>query len=179
MKIIVIYESKFGSTEIYAKRISEALDCSSLKLEEASQDILEQYDIIILGSCLLGGELYGVNRYQDWIETYPKKHWILFTVGLSNPELTDFEVILKKHFDEMTYNRIKTFHLRGSVAYKHLSIMDHLADKIKQTGESIDTVVLTQEELNVLSHYGTSTIQADNQVDKLIDYVNDIKRTQV
>lgn len=49
MKSIVVYESKYGSTEKYAKWIGEELNCKVSKIGDTNIDDLLNYDNIVLG----------------------------------------------------------------------------------------------------------------------------------
>lgn len=56
MKAIVIYNSKTGFTEKYAKWIAEALQCQSISIREKLPD-LSEYDRIIFGSNVKAGKI--------------------------------------------------------------------------------------------------------------------------
>lgn len=47
MQIIVIYKSKSGYTETYAKWISEDLNCDLKAADDITIEELEKYDVII------------------------------------------------------------------------------------------------------------------------------------
>ena len=47
MANIVVYESKYGSTEKYAKWIGAELNCKVKRISEVSIEELESYEIII------------------------------------------------------------------------------------------------------------------------------------
>ena len=52
-RTIVIYKSKNGSTEKYAKWIAETLDCKEIKTEDFSKKDFKNYEKIISGGCIL------------------------------------------------------------------------------------------------------------------------------
>lgn len=173
LKKIVIYETTYGSTESYAKRIAEELGATIKKHEQIQVEKLADYDLVIIGTCLLSGKIYDTDRIEQWINTYPDKTWGLFTVGLSNPSLTDFEPIFKANFSEVVQKRITPFHFRGTIRYKRLNLMYGLLDKAHINRQSsIDTVPLDDEGLNLLKTYGTIIDSRDaDSIKPLIEWV--------
>ncbi|NVM16558.1 MAG: flavodoxin domain-containing protein [Candidatus Lokiarchaeota archaeon] len=60
MKIMVCYFSNTGNTEKVAKSIAEGLegeDVELLKIEDTDPSILQNYDLVVLGSGIYGGKL--------------------------------------------------------------------------------------------------------------------------
>lgn len=177
MKKIVIYETTYGSTESYAKRIAEELGATIKKHEQIRVEKLADYDVVIIGTCLLSGKIYDTERIEQWINTYPDKTWGLFTVGLSNPSLTDFEPIFKENFSEVVQQRITPFHFRGTIRYKRLNLMYGLLDKAHINRQrSIDTVPLDDEGLALLKTYGTIIDSRDaDSIKPLIEWVEEVE----
>lgn len=52
MKAIVVYTSKYGTTEKYARWIAEGLHCPAKELQDISAQDLTAYDTIIYGGGL-------------------------------------------------------------------------------------------------------------------------------
>lgn len=59
MKNIVVYESKYGSTEKYAKWIGEELNCKVSKISDVTTEELLNYDNIVFGGWLQAGKIKG------------------------------------------------------------------------------------------------------------------------
>ena len=57
MKSIVVYESRYGSTEKYAKWIGEELNCKVAKISDTTTKDLLKYDNIIFGGWLHAGKI--------------------------------------------------------------------------------------------------------------------------
>ena len=83
MSNIVLYESKYGSTERYAKWIAQELNCKISKLSETNIDELKNYDNIIYGGWIHAGKLKGFNKIQENDDKLKNKNLIVFSVGLS------------------------------------------------------------------------------------------------
>lgn len=174
MKKIVIYETTYGSTESYAKRISDRINAEFKKYNQVSIEDLADYDVIIIGTCLLGGKIYGTEKIDQWIDVYPDKHWALFTVGLANPELTDFQPIFESHFNAHTLEHLTTFHFRGTIRYKRLNLMHDLLNEAHLNRQSsIDMVPLDEENIKLLSTYGTTVDARDvDSIKPLLQWVD-------
>ena len=50
MKKIVIYDSFFGSTKEIAEAIALELECDSIKVQLFNEEVINNYDIVVLGS---------------------------------------------------------------------------------------------------------------------------------
>lgn len=176
MENIVIYGTTYGSTEKYAKEISRRIRCSSVDSKKVDVKDLEEYDSIILGSCLLEGQILEAGLYQYWIESFPDKNWIIFTVGLSNPSLTDFGNVIRSNFNTNVIPKIKFFHFRGIISHKHLSLMDNLVTSAEYHKiPSIDLVDLKAEDLALLDKYGTTfDIRDTKSIFPLIQYIEQL-----
>lgn len=142
MKNIVVYESRYGSTERYAKWIGEELSCKVAKISDVSTDELLNYDNIIFGGWLHAGNIKGFkNIYKD-IEKFKNKNLIVFYVGLSIMDDKVYEEVKKRNFGDI--NSIKDFYLRGAFNYKKLTAGDKVMMNMfkmilkKQKEEEID-----------------------------------------
>ena len=96
MKSIVVYESRYGSTERYAKWIGEELNCKVSKIK-GLKDISKNY------------------------QKLKNKNLIIYYVGLSiiNDEMQ--REIRKNNFQDM--DNIKDFYMRGAFNYENLNII--------------------------------------------------------
>lgn len=124
MKNIVVYESRYGSTEKYAKWIGEELRCEVCKIGEVSTEELLNYDTIIFGGWLHAGKIKGFKKIYNDIEKLKNKNLIVFYVGLSIIENQIYEEIKKNNFKDA--DNIKQFYLRGAFNYSNLTTTDKL-----------------------------------------------------
>lgn len=72
MKVIIIYESKYGNTKRVAEMIIEAmkevggLETDLIMYKEADLDKIPEYDAILIGSPThIGGPTRGINKFID------------------------------------------------------------------------------------------------------------------
>ena len=124
MKNIVVYKSKYGSTEKYAKWIGEELNCKVSKIGDINIDDLLNYDNIVFGGWLHAGSIKGFKQIYKDIDKLKNKNLIVFSVGLSIMDDKILEEVNKNNFKDT--DNIKHFYLRGAFNYKNLTAPDKL-----------------------------------------------------
>jgi menaquinone-dependent protoporphyrinogen IX oxidase len=111
MKTAVIYKSKYGTTQQYAEWIAEELDADLFSYKEFPKS---DYDLIIYGGGLYAGKFINMKNLTA------KKYIIFFTVGLSDPNTTDFSEVIERNFPKGLPEKSEIFHLRGGIDYEKL-----------------------------------------------------------
>ena len=118
--IAVVYKSKYGSTKQYAQWIAQKLDYASLfEVSQIKPEQLALFDVIVYGGGLYAGGINGVSL----VTKNPCKNLVVFTVGLANPDTTDYSEVLSKNFSGELLAKTKVFHLRGGISYSGLSLL--------------------------------------------------------
>ena len=72
-RTVVIYKSKYGTAEKYARWIAEELDCEVRSLDETKARDLEPYDNIIYGGGVHAGGIEGFDTFRKWIKPILKE----------------------------------------------------------------------------------------------------------
>lgn len=67
-RTIVLYTSKYGAAETYARWIAEALGCQALPLAGFSKKELQDYDTVIYGGGVQAGGVRGLEPFTKWIK---------------------------------------------------------------------------------------------------------------
>ena len=124
MNNIVVYESKYGSTERYAKWIGEELNCKVARISDVPIDELTNYDNIIFGGWVKAGNLNGFDKLSKNINKLKDKNLLVFGVGTSPTEDKDYVKFKEKNFKE--FNNIKSFYLRGAFHFDSLTFPDKM-----------------------------------------------------
>jgi menaquinone-dependent protoporphyrinogen IX oxidase len=154
MKIAVIYKSKYGTTRQYAEWLSEELGADLFSYEKFPKS---DYDLIIYGGGLYAGKFISMKNLTA-------KHMIFFTVGLSDPNTTDFSKIIKQNFPKGLPEKSEIFHLRGGIDYEKLGpiykMMMYMLNKTVVGKKSYDEC--TDEEKMFIDTFGNKV----NFVDK-------------
>ena len=103
MKTLVLYESKYGSTEKYACWLSEALSCEQRRTSQMDPAQLQAYDTLILGGGIYATGIAGVGFLKKNVQAIQDKKVLVFAVGASP-------------FDEHALEEIRRRNLKGPLA---------------------------------------------------------------
>ncbi len=172
-KIAVVYKSEYGSTDKYAKWISEELCATLIEQSKAKLEDLLNYDVIIYGGGLYASGINGVSLITQNFSKLKEKKLIVFTVGLSSTQDEKIFTPVKNHnFSPEMQLKIKFFHFRGGMDYKKLSfihkgMMAMLKKSVEKKGIKDD------EQKLFIETYGKSVDFSDKEtIAPLIEYVN-------
>jgi menaquinone-dependent protoporphyrinogen IX oxidase len=171
-KTAVIYKSKYGSTKKYAQWIAEELEADLFDVTQVNTEALGQYQTIIFGGGLYASGIIGSDFLVKNYELLAEKQIIVFTVGLANPQLTDYTNIIEKNFPPMMRESIKIFHLRGAIDYKKINITHKaMMALLKKKVTKIDEKDQDEETKMMLETYGQTVDFTDKSTVKdLVDY---------
>lgn len=67
-RTIVLYTSKYGAAETYARWIAEALGCRVVPLDKFSKKELQGYDTVVYGGGVQAGGIRGLEQFTKWIK---------------------------------------------------------------------------------------------------------------
>jgi menaquinone-dependent protoporphyrinogen IX oxidase len=142
MKTVVIYKSRTGHTKQYAEWISEALQAELYEASYMTVDKLREYDTIIFGGNLHAVGIDGAKLITKNLKKLDGKRIIMFADGLSVPNESIRNEVLKNNFTAAEQSRIEFYYFRGGfdraklgAADKFLmSLLKRKIDKKKRTG---------------------------------------------
>jgi menaquinone-dependent protoporphyrinogen IX oxidase len=124
--IVVIYESKYGSTKRYAEWIAKELNARIFRRKDITSEELKEYDVIIYGGGLYAGGISGVSLISRNFDILCDKKIIIFTCGLADPKdeinIKNIHKEIDKVFSPEVKSKIAFFHLRGAIDYQKLGI---------------------------------------------------------
>lgn len=168
--LAVIYKSKYGTTKQYAEWIAQALGVVLLEASSVKPPQLTAYDLVVYGGGLYAGGIDGVNL----VTKNPCKQLIVFTVGLADPETTDYSPILTKNFSKEMLSKIKIFHLRGGMDYKNLRLIHKgMMGIVRKSALKIEQSQRSEEDKLFLETYGTKLNFMDkNAIVPVVEYIN-------
>lgn len=161
-KVAVVYKSKYGSTEKYAKWIAEDVCADIFKAGEIKIDKLKEYDTIVYCGGLYAGGLLGFSFIKNNYHKISVKKLIVVAVGATlKKEDAIAEVRSQNLTDEMRDN-VQFFLLRGGLNYKKMNAIDRLLMflLIKST-KSKKPEELSDDAKGMLATYG-----------KVVDFTN-------
>lgn len=168
MKTAVIYQSRYGSTETYARWIAEDLQADLLQTHRIKAADLEQYETIVYGGGLYAGGVNGISLLTKNFDSIRDKNIYLFTVGaadVTDPENTNkIRGALEQVLSPAMQNVIHIYHFRGGMHYSKLSfvhrtMMNMMVKMVSKKPES----ELDAEDRMMVDTYGRDIDFADRQ----------------
>lgn len=128
--LIVVYKSKYGSTEKYAYEIKEKTNGDICKLKDVNSIDFDKYDIVIYGGRVFAGTIDGLSNFVKKFEDKLKnKKFLIFGVGCSS--IDSIEKINKlKQVSKPENLEAEIFYFRGALDSRKLGFMDKLMIKM-------------------------------------------------
>ena len=133
---LVLYTSTHGATQRYAERIAQPLDALVKEAAYAKIDDAKTYDAIVLGCSVYAGRIKGLDFFARHAQELADKRLVLFTVGLYDPNdpqeaaaRNALDAQIGKALGDMA-DRVRVFHLRGSLRWQSLGLIERLMMKI-------------------------------------------------
>ena len=172
VNIAVVYKSRYGTTKQYAEWIAKALDATLLEASAVKPSQLASFDIVIYGGGLYAGGIDGVGL----VTKNPCKALVVFTVGLANPNITDYSDILDKNFTQELHSKVKVFHLRGGIDYKKLGFVHKgMMSIMRKSILKKDEQEITAEDHEFLETYDSKVNYIDkNSIEPILAYVRSL-----
>lgn len=170
--IAIVYESKGGHTEQYAKWIKEEIgEADIIKADSIkSADRLLGYDFILFGSGIYGEKISIVNFIKKNYKMLKFKKCAVMAVGATEGESEYSNYLKKKNFSE-EMQRIRLFCVRGGIDMSKLGAMDKLA-MTAQHGKLMKKPDKSNEELMVLGLLESKkNFTAKESAAPLIEYI--------
>ncbi len=178
MNTAVIYKTKYGFTETYARWIAEDLGADLLVADKVKTADLQNYSIIIYGGGLYAGGVSGITTLTKNFESIKDKALYLFTVGAA--DVTDQKNInsirnsLSRVLTPSMMQAIKLYHFRGGMKYSEMSLthramMGMMIKMVRKKPES----ELRAEDRMMLDTYGQDVDFTDRRM--IASLLEDIK----
>ncbi len=139
-KAIVIYTSKRGSTEQYAKWIAEELDCVAISydsaLKKGSGINLYDYDCIIYGGWIRGSGIVDFDSFRLLIDEELRPKLIVFGVGVAMESAENYKQVYEINYKKFAKDGAKNptlYILSGAYDPKKVSGFDGALMKVMKT----------------------------------------------
>ncbi len=150
MKIIVVYKSKYGTAEQYAKWIAEELNCDVKEMGEIRARDLDAYDGIIFGGGVHAGGIEGFDTFRKWLKPVlsdayfasfdegvnfrqdwykPSKKIIIFAVGINVQNFDARAELRNVNFDKKWLRPVTCYFLDGKYEPERVQGADKLVMK--------------------------------------------------
>lgn len=113
MKGIILYQSKYGATEKYARWLQEELGFACIKTRQATAAMLKDYDVIILGGGVYASGIAGLSFLKKNIGALTGKTVAVFCVGASPYDEDAIAQARQLHFTGALQN-VPLYYCRGA-----------------------------------------------------------------
>ena len=176
-KTVVVYDSKYGWTQRYARWIAQELGCEMFTRKQVNIQLIGEGDLLIYGGGLYAGGLSGLSFVKRYLRRYPQRRVVLFTCGLADPALAvnekNIRTSLAKALPPSMQKQIRLFHFQGGIDYTRLSFVHRaMMEMMRRVLQKKDVSQRTEEDQAVLDTYGTRLDLTDqSSIQPLIQYV--------
>lgn len=124
MKSIVIYSSKTGFTERYARWIAEDLQCTCKPIKDVRNSELSDYDCVIYGGWLMAGNIKDILKLRQ-LKGLGEKKIIIFAVGLTPMGEEDIvEKMKDTNLNQDEIEKIPFFYFEGGLNYEKMGFIN-------------------------------------------------------
>ncbi|MDR0922019.1 MAG: flavodoxin domain-containing protein [Lactobacillales bacterium] len=122
MSTIIFHASEYGAGKQYATWVKENVPNATLldSRLDAVVDFSAFDNIVMIGSFYWDG-LHGAKFMKKHWQEIKDKHVIMATVGIANPESSDYTRIKKFAFPDEMIEKMEFYHLRGALDYSKIS----------------------------------------------------------
>ncbi len=131
MKVIVVYKSKTGFTEKYAKWIADELDCTAIPYEDFSTNSIAEYDIVIFGSRVHAGKVEDLKKFRKHFTDPSVSQLIVFATGATPAKAENLITEMwQQNFSEEELSANPHFYLQSGLNYERMGKADRLIMKM-------------------------------------------------
>lgn len=127
MKTLIVYDSRNGVTEDCAINIKKSLNCDTLYLRKQHKVVLDDYELIIIGSPIyMGQPLKRVKKFcNNNLNKLLNKQVAFFVCGLGDPK--EMIAAFKKAIPEALINKAKVIsHFGGELRPDKASFLEKM-----------------------------------------------------
>lgn len=125
-KVLVLYNSKTGFSERYARWIADDLQCDLANASGFNKESLSEYALIVYGAGIYAGQIRGLGRIKRWMEAYPKKTWVVFATGATPSKEKYEELIFQSNFRNGEVRPAHFYYLIAGIDYEKMNLFDRL-----------------------------------------------------
>jgi menaquinone-dependent protoporphyrinogen IX oxidase len=167
IKILIAYQSKYGSTKQYAEWIQQGTEGDLVNIENEDKPDLARYDIMIIGGYVRAGNIVIAPFIKDHWSVMKGKEVILFTTSGTPPRHPKIQSIYEKSLPEEIRKEIKYFPLHGRISGKDLTFLDKFLITIGKIMEQDETLKKDMGK-------DFNGVQRENLL-PLLEYLEDVK----
>lgn len=174
-KAVVVYKSKYGSTEKYAGWIAEDAGADLRKAGEADLELLLKYDTIIYCGGLYAGGILGFSRMKRIYSKLGGRRLLVVAVGATSEGEKARKEMEEKNLTPAMKGNVPLFLLRGGLNYPKMNLLDRLLMfLLVRSVRSRDPATMNNETKGLIATYG-KTVDFTNRktITPVVEWVMD------
>lgn len=130
MKTVLVYSSKTGFTEKYARWIAEEIKCEIIPYKSFDKDVVAKNDVIIFGSRLHAGKMEHLTKVKEMLAG-SEKSLVLFACGATPAAATEvLNEFWESNLTEQERADIPHFYVQGGLDYDKMKFADRTLMKM-------------------------------------------------
>ncbi len=171
--VVVVYKSKYGSSQRYAHWIADAVGADIYKSKDIKLDDLRNYNTIVFCGGVYAGSIIGFSLIKRNFSLLNRKKIIVVAVGSSGKMKEASETAQKRNFTPEMAEQIRLFMLRGAIDYTKMSMFDKfimfMIVKLLKTKKAEE---LDADAKTIIETYGKKVDFTDkNSISPIIDAI--------
>jgi menaquinone-dependent protoporphyrinogen IX oxidase len=123
-KVLVLFKSKTGFSERYARWIADDLQCDLANLAGFNKESLSEYALVIYGAGIFAGQIRDIGKIKRWMEAFPEKTWVVFATGTTPSKEKYEELIFQSNFRKGEVRPAHFYYLIAGINYEKMSVID-------------------------------------------------------
>ena len=167
LKILVAYQSKYGSTKQYAEWIQQDIKSDLVNITNEGKPPLAEYDIIVMGGYIRAGNIVIAPFVKDHWSVLKTKKFVLFTTSGTPPHHAKIRISYEKSFPEEIRKEIKYFPLSGRISITDLTFFDK---RLMAIGKMLERDEALKKDMGK----DFDGVRRENLL-PLLEYINEIK----
>jgi len=139
-RVLILYQSKYGSTKQYADWIHKEIPSRMADVDKCNTPEFGNYDVIIFGGYVRAGRVVIAPMIVENWNAVKGKKVVLFTTSGTPPEHPNISKIYNASLPQEVRQEIKYFPLRGRMLHKDLSSYDESLVAVGRMMEKDETL---------------------------------------
>ncbi len=170
-KTLVIYKSKTGFTERYARWIADDVEADVKPVTELDLAGFADYDIVVFGGPLFASRILDLAKVQGWMEKMPKKIWVVFATGATPSDADFVKSIEKINFPPEMPQPARFYYFLGGMDFEKMGWFNRLLIRLfgrlsQRKGKSEEATKATPP-----SRFHSFDLSDRSYIERLVKYV--------
>ena len=171
--IAVVYKSKYGSTERYARWIAEKAGADLFSAGQITIDALLAYDTIVYGGGLHAGGIFGFSFIKRNYHRLKDKRLVVFAVGATLKKEDAVAELKRINLTPEMQETTAFYLLRGGLDYKRMNALDRFLMYLQVCRlKSMNPETLNDDSKGVIATYGKVVdFTREEAVEPIVRYI--------